>query len=1260
MHTRPNLTLVVTRTHLSLAASLLLTGLFSGRAAAQAPVYSGTLRGELIVTGNTLGLDAETGTAPGVGGSIGTFIANPLTSSQLQEGTYPVGTTADYNLNGSAAELDLPAGASVVKAELVWACSSQSAGLPATPATTPAAVNLTLPGGTQQTVSPSGETTALTLLTTNFKYYQRWADVTGAVGVGGAGRYTVSRVVGTQFMDQNYVTGCGWALYVVYAHPDLPMRNINLWVIGQEVRDDDNAVCPCEAEIEVSGFCTPSEEGAALGRMVVTALEGDARFTDDQLLIADPFAPGEFYPLSGPNNAYDNFFASQINGEDGLLDTRGTFGTRNHELTIANDFTSQVELVVGARQGWDIATIPLNDSEQNPFVLENGQSSTTLIATTGGVDTEGDDYIISAIGLALDFASPDLAGIHETSHEVTWIGDELTFTVMLVNEGSGAADDVAFCYQATSNTTFQALSIDGTPKNGVQAAQLAPSNCTAAVGGVSIGAFEPGQQRVVTLRYKVDSLVAAPNTLDKVTTTPSWRLEWRPPCQGADKELDRQTGETIDVPGVLLQATLTVSPTGLAVADDVLTYTLTISNIGSGDAPDGVVARLPIPVGTVYVAGSTTLNGAAVADAGGTMPFVAAREVGSPGEPTGVIAAGESAVIVFRVRITDDASATVSETGFFDGDGARTTQPERPSNTVLTQVDGGPPDSDQDEDGILDGDDNCVLTWNPLQENNYDTRGYNPSAVDEGDACDDTDGDGLFDVEEDPDFDGPEATQTDATKPDTDGDGLCDGSKQVGLCIGVEDRDGDKDPLDWGIRETNPIDADTDDDGICDGAKAGGACLGGEATQNSDPLKTDSDGDGLCDGPGGGAWDLSRCIGSEPGADGVYQAGTDTDPSNSDSDDDKLCDGFENGATDCERGEDTDGDRDPGDYNGIDDPETNPLDKDTDDGGVDDGTEVLVQDTNPRDRCDGDLVNCEEGDADQDGIPDSTDNCPFVANPLQEDRYPPPVGNGIGDACDDVDQDGIKDRDEDIGPDGIPQNGDETDPQDPDTDGDGLCDGAIKIDPCVGFEDTDGDFDPADRGTTETSPTNPDTDGDRLCDGIGAGGNCLGGEQITLTNPLDTDSDDDGLCDGPGGGGWDQSGCLGSETGTDGLYDQGIDTLPNDPDSDDDTLCDGFNNGSTGCRDGEDKDGDRDVGDFDQPGDAETDPLNPDTDRGGVSDGVEFDNRTNPRDACDGDNQVCAAALVVEGGGCAGGAGGGLGLMLAGLGLVIARRFTRV
>jgi hypothetical protein len=46
------------------------------------------------------------------------------------------------------------------------------------------------------------------------------------------------------------------------------------------------------------------------------------------------------------------------------------------------------------------------------------------------------------------------------------------------------------------------------------------------------------------------------------------------------------------------------------------------------------------------------------------------------------------------------------------------------------------------------------------------------------------------------------------------------------------------------------------------------------------------------------------------------------------------------------------------------------------------------------------LDSCVEAqDSDEDGVPDTEDNCPATPNPNQLDTYPP-QGNGIGDACD--------------------------------------------------------------------------------------------------------------------------------------------------------------------------------------------------------------------------------------------------------------------
>ena len=91
-------------------------------------------------------------------------------------------------------------------------------------------------------------------------------------------------------------------------------------------------------------------------------------------------------------------------------------------------------------------------------------------------------------------------------------------------------------------------------------------------------------------------------------------------------------------------------------------------------------------------------------------------------------------------------------------------------------------------------------------------------------------------------------------------------------------------------------------------------------------------------------------------------------------------------------------------------------------------------------------------DLDEDGVPDVADNCSETFNPSQEDFN----GNGVGDVCEDSDQDGLWDADELLLG---------TDPTVQDTDGDGLTDSA-------------------ELNLFDTNPLNSDSDEDGISDGV--------------------------------------------------------------------------------------------------------------------------------------------------------------------------------
>lgn len=593
--------------------------------------------GAITFTGNTLGLSrSDTAGVPGTLDSIGAFTT---TNTALTFGTYPAGTTNLYQSNSSAAILVFPAGSTVLYAELIWGGSYINGNVNLSAAINNPVTFIT-PAGTSS-VTPDPATYNQFDLGNGAAGYVRSANVTTLVQNGGAGTYITGAVVGTIVINNDATANhAGWTLGVIYQNPNLPFRNMSLRAGGVLVQATSAPVVTT-----LTGFATPIS-GTLGGRALFSAQEGDANRTGDQALFGPTSATS--VALSGPNNLAANFFASQINGDTGALNTTGTFGTRNQINGAPGSNIS------GGRQGWDITNVDVSAR------LINNQSSAVLTLTTSG-----DAYIVNGNAIQVDINAPRITVSKGSTATGAIAGDSILYTVTVANAGTASAASVVLSDSLPAGLTFipGSVTVAGVPRPTLDI-----------TAGVPLGSLNLSSSIVVTYRALIGqdaSILQLVNSANAAFTFQS--VAGGPTITGVIPS----NNSTLPVYSPNLSIVKSGSTTNATVGDTV-TYTLQVNN--GGNVAANVTLTDNIPSGSSYVAGSFRLNGNVIA---GANPATVVN--------LGSLAAGSANTVTFQVLVTslptpptlvDQATASYS----FNSPDGRTITGTVASNTLTIPV----------------------------------------------------------------------------------------------------------------------------------------------------------------------------------------------------------------------------------------------------------------------------------------------------------------------------------------------------------------------------------------------------------------------------------------------------------------------------------------------------------------------------------------------------------------------------------------------
>ena len=352
------------------------------------PQFSVNAQGAITMIGNTL--ETCQASAACTTAQAGTAVPATDNNNNVWTMAYVDADTDGSTNNSSAATLSLPAGATVLFAELTWAGISTSAQR--------GVARFKVPGGSYVDVSA----TRIDQVVNSGTNYSAIADVTSLVAglANPNGTYWVANVQSTIAAVDRYAA---WTLIVAYQDLTVPLRNLVVFDGYALV----NGTAPISISTTVSGFLTPAI-GPVQTKIGAVVYEGDIGYVNDSMQLNGT-------TLSNALNPAANFFNSSM-----TID-----GTRFSAKT--PDYVNQM--------AFDADIVDASG------ILANSATSATITYTSS--TTNYDTYYPSVVTFQTDVFTP-VVDVVKTSQNMThtdaiYTGDVIRYTLTATSTGNDPA-----------------------------------------------------------------------------------------------------------------------------------------------------------------------------------------------------------------------------------------------------------------------------------------------------------------------------------------------------------------------------------------------------------------------------------------------------------------------------------------------------------------------------------------------------------------------------------------------------------------------------------------------------------------------------------------------------------------------------------------------------------------------------------------------------------------------------------------------------